>query len=354
MGVRIAVCAAVVLLVLAFLSSVKGSCRFNQPGIYSQTTVQDVGHDDSPRYICFSDTRSRCWCSTSVLDCSNNNGSLTFVPRVNGTFHTLNFTFNKLESVTEDWFLNMTSITVVDLSRNKDLSFIHPQAFKPLQNLTKLLLNYDYSLTYSILAPVFSIPTLTHLYIDVGDLGPPPYGLFTDRLPLLQTLYLQFNDVRRLSMKVLRPLKSLREFFADNNGLSYVDPGYAGSLEVLHLRYNRLGKYFPYTCVRNTNTSLYPSLKQLFLMDNRISCLIQPVCLPSLEFLELSRNAITVYKAGSFSPKYFPNLQQLYLQHIKQYFHPLVMEVMLCMSTQCLYLILVWREREREREREID
>ena len=310
------------------VSGVDGSCRFDNSFTYTSlhpfSQRAEAGHPPAPqiRSVCYNDSVAVCWCTHTELDCSGNNGSLTFVPKVNGTFTFLSFTYNHLEEIGENFFKNVTEITGLNLGDNHYLHYIHPRAFEPLPNLRELFLDYVYALTanYSLLEPVFSLSSLTRLDIRVGELGPMPSDLFYRHpMPRLETLYLHYNTpgLQYLNMTALKPLVSLKTLGVASNSIRYIHGDFARSLEKLNLRYNSVEDYFPHTC--RYGKSLYPKLKQLFLMSNQIKLFTRHVCLPRLEYLDLSGNHFEKLYSGMFNEQFFPSLTELYLQYMNKH-----------------------------------
>ncbi|KAK7089875.1 toll-like receptor 2 type-2 [Littorina saxatilis] len=321
------------LLSFLMLTPANSLCRFDVP---DNTTdmhpfsklahVQNVvpPRPSEIRHVCYNESRAVCWCTETELDCSRNDGKLTFVPKVNGTFHFLNFTFNYLLEIGEDFFENVTEVRRLDIGDNKRLGYIHPQALKPLRNLSELYLDYDYALTknYTLLEPVFSMSSLTRLDIRVCDLPPLPDNLFYRYpMPFLQTFYLHFNQhLQHLNMSALQPLTRLTTLGVASSRLISVHPGYAPSLEKLNLNYNNLNNFL-HTCGKKApgrkGRSYYPNLQQLMLKENKIKAISKTVCLPSLTYLDLGQNKIKIVATGMFKAQHFPNLQELYLENME-------------------------------------
>nr|QNL15326.1 toll-like receptor 20 [Littorina littorea] len=326
---RVTLC---LLLSLLLLTPANSLCSFDVPDnttdLHPFSKLAQVQKVVPPRpseirHICYNESLAVCWCTETELDCSGNDGNLTFVPKVNGTFHFLNFTFNYLLEIREDFFENVTEVRRLDIGDNHRLGYIHPHAFKPLRNLSELYLDYDYDLTknYTLLEPVFLVSSLTRLDIRVGDLPPLPDNLFYRYpLPFLQTFYLHSNQLQNLNMSALQPLTRLTTLGVASNHLSWVHAGYAPSLEKLNLNYNNLN-YFLHTCGKKAHgrkdRSYYPKLQQLMLKDNKIKAISKTVCLPSLTYLDLGQNKIKTVATGMFKAHHFPNLQELYLENME-------------------------------------
>ncbi|KAK7489317.1 hypothetical protein BaRGS_00019425 [Batillaria attramentaria] len=103
-----------------------------------------------------------CRCRDTVADCSEHYGKLTYVPTLPTGISKLRFILNRLGNIyRDDFFVNITSVTDLNLSFN-NLAYISPGVFRPFTNLTALRL-YSTRLTYTTLAPVLSVTTLSVL-----------------------------------------------------------------------------------------------------------------------------------------------------------------------------------------------
>ncbi|XP_025089263.1 toll-like receptor 2 type-2 [Pomacea canaliculata] len=87
---------------------------------------------------CFDE--GRCRCNNITADCSSNNGSLTYVPRLPIDVQVFNFSSNNLSHIPDEFFSNVSQVWLLDLCQN-GLTSLSPRAFQELQNLTTLLLN---------------------------------------------------------------------------------------------------------------------------------------------------------------------------------------------------------------------
>nr|QNL15315.1 toll-like receptor 11 [Littorina littorea] len=258
-----------------------------------------------------------CRCHGNEEDCSRNFGRLTFVPQTPDGLTFLNFSYNKLTSVpSDDFFLNVTNITVLDLGNN-GLKTISLGAFRPLSRLVTLLLSHNYKLTYDSLRPVFEVSRLKYLDLRHNKLPPPPADLFVRyQLPRLRILYLHENFFHNINMSVFTPLPSLSYLGLANNGISFLSTDYFPHLSTLHVGQNNL-ESFPRTCMDNGGPSLFPNLKQILLVSNRLSRIDGEVCLPKLEYLNLQRNHFHTYYTDDFNEARFPSLQSLNLASMR-------------------------------------
>lgn len=262
-------------------------------------------------YHCFEEM---CVCSNTSADCSRNGKNLTFVPRLPDiTF--LDFSYNMIHHIPEDFFLNVTNITGLDLSHN-GIAGIDSGAFRPLEKLQTLILSYNHKLTYNIMLPVFLLPGLKRLELVHIKLGYFPPKLF-QLLPManLELLNLQDNDIsatlpdETFDLAVFSPLKKLRVLSLSGSHFMFVVSAHLSSLEDLDLSNGHVST-FPSTC--DGERSLFPSLQKLNLVGGLGTIAIPThVCLPKLQILRVTLNAVSPH---TFTNTRFPDLRELYIQ----------------------------------------
>ncbi|PVD39147.1 hypothetical protein C0Q70_01775 [Pomacea canaliculata] len=258
---------------------------------------------------CFDE--GRCRCNNITADCSSNNGSLTYVPRLPIDVQVFNFSSNNLSHIPDEFFSNVSQVWLLDLCQN-GLTSLSPRAFQELQNLTTLLLNGN-SLVYKALTPVFHIRSLTNLQILCSNLSPMDLETFSNNsLGALTLLNVSLNNIGSLYMKSLEPLKGLSYFIAQQNKLYNLTTSRLKNLFFLNLQKNRLFD-FPQTCDLVTGESFFPNLKLLLLQNNMISSIKDPVCLPNLANLSLSFNKFLTFESNTFGNARFPRLEYLAL-----------------------------------------
>lgn len=263
-----------------------------------------------------------CTCKGYSADCSGNHGRLTFIPRFKDHIRFLNFSFNNLTAIpSDDFFLNITDFTILDLSNN-GLQDISPGAFRPFRRLSKLLLIANYPLTWEGLGPVLDVRSLTHLDLRHGTLPAPPADLFDlHPLPKLQTLFLHNNRLHNTNMSVFTPLRKLRNLGLSDSMIAVLTTGYFPELQQLNLDLNSIYG-FPRTCrdggnSSSSSSSLFPKLTRLLLLSNHMSTIDGEVCLPKLKQLDLQRNDFSVFLSDQFSAARFPSLVQLFVSSMK-------------------------------------
>ncbi|PVD36494.1 hypothetical protein C0Q70_03478 [Pomacea canaliculata] len=237
--------------------------------------------------------------------------NLTYIPRLPDNTTFLNFSYNALSVIPEDFFSNVSSLVVLDLSDN-NVTVINPRAFQNMYQLKKLFLNYNFYLNYSTLQPVFRIPTLNNFELGHGGLKAVPKGFFLNfSLPNLQFLSLDDNHLRNIHLKEFTHLKSLLALDVVNNKVSKVYSAPLPLLTFLDLKTNGIFD-FPDTCNKTGNASLFPSLEKLILRQNLISTIPTQTCLPKLQTLDLSENLFKVISSDMF--RHFHSLIDLNMQ----------------------------------------
>nr|ARQ14825.1 toll-like recptor 7 [Oncomelania hupensis] len=260
-----------------------------------------------------------CRCKDDLADCSENGGNLTFIPKLPDPIAFVNFSFNRVERIPDNFFDNVTSVTGFDLSNNS-LVHISPVAFSKLQNLRRLLITNNSGLSYATLDPVFAVRTLVDLDISFNDLGVPvPDNFFLRQPPpVWQALSLRGNDLSPLAdLAVFRHFKQLQKLDLSHTGMKFKISSVMESIETLSFQHNGLNK-FPETC--NGTQSLIPQLSYLDLRSHSIDTVSNVVCLPSLRVLDLSEgNSFSFnFVSNAFSSRLYPNLKELYLDSMRE------------------------------------
>lgn len=138
-----------------------------------------------------------CTCTDTVADCSRNHGALLFVPKLPTAITFLNFSYNDVQAITNDnFFLNVTSITGLELSFNK-LANINTQAFGLVSGLTALYLHGN---------KLQKFPDTCNGGVSI--------------FPRLQVLQLNQNNIQSLPDSMCLP--ELKELWIESNRLEYV------------------------------------------------------------------------------------------------------------------------------------
>ncbi|KAK7484138.1 hypothetical protein BaRGS_00024627 [Batillaria attramentaria] len=204
-----------------------------------------------------------CRCNATYADCSKHGANLTYVPQLPPGVTFLNFTYNRAHINHDDFFRNVTGIDHLEIGDN-EIRWISPGAFKTLPKLKILDLGRN-NLTYTTLAPVLSVKTLTKLNVIEMSLGNVPDDLFHD-YPLLQLeiLLMYGNKMRKLNLSVFAPLRNLRKLVLGSNKISEIETTYLPNLRYLSLDDCGI-PFFPETCGENSSASLFPRLETLYL-----------------------------------------------------------------------------------------
>nr|ARQ14834.1 toll-like recptor 16 [Oncomelania hupensis] len=272
--------------------------------------------ENKPEGLC----PQECKCDTNLTyaDCSQQFGRLKHIPQLPLSIRYLNFSFNNLTSINDThFFQNVTQLQGLDISNN-GLNYVKPGSFTAVTKLQGLFLSYN-NLNYSSLAFVFEVPSLIFLEMIhlIPALGPIPEGWFSQRrqIKALETLVLHDNSLGDVNLKVFRPLCKLKRLGVGYNEVYHLYSDYMPSLEHLILHTNRLYD-FPVTCDWH-NKSFFPRLREMYLNANSISSMKLTVCLPGLQFLDLSRNSFVELLPWSFSSRNqrFPRLEWLRIRY---------------------------------------
>lgn len=304
-----------VLVVLAsaiHVGSVESSCD-NQP-LHCWSTGVDVPQTP-PQDPCFHGRV--CTCSNTTADCSANFGNLTFVPRLHRNYQVLNFSSNKVLTISSrHFFVNVSrDVRVMDLYNN-DLVHIATGVFRGLKKLTTLLLGGSNRLGYKDMQTLLAVPNLLNLSMSCLGLGPIPTDAFqsSNRSKLIYVDF-SWNHIGSLNMSVFQPLRTLREISLWHNQIYDLDTAYLPSWETLRMETNRLF-LFPRTC-SPSGESLFPNLKSLSLDQNMIECIVGSVCLPNLQELSLRYNHFMYFTTDTFSGARFPYLRNLQIMQME-------------------------------------
>lgn len=216
----------------------KSAGRRYQAG--TNLTHSNLGRPGGPKTSC--GVPEMCRCKGADAVCSRNYGRLAFIPKFPENIRFLNFSFNNLTAIpSDDFFLNITNIHILDLSNNR-LKEISRGAFKVFKSLSVLLLICNYHLTYQSLGPVFGVRTLVSLDLRHGTLPAPPADLFR-RYPLPR---LHNNHLRITNMSVFTPLRNLRVLGLSVNGISFLTTDYFPQLQELNVGRNSLDSFPKY------------------------------------------------------------------------------------------------------------
>ena len=138
MGARIRYTWLVTALFCFTASSISGSHRWsNIASFYPQREEQKTSDQTEGWTFCF---ENKCRCKDDLADCSQNHGDLTFIPRLPERVKFVNFSFNSVARLSDNFFTNVTNITLFDIS-DSGLILIGTNAFQSLRNLTQLFIS---------------------------------------------------------------------------------------------------------------------------------------------------------------------------------------------------------------------
>ncbi|XP_070209265.1 toll-like receptor 13 [Littorina saxatilis] len=250
----------------------------------------------------------KCWCTKTRAYCSNNKGSLLFVPRLPRGIQFLDLAYDNLSTIPEDFFANVTNLTSVSLSTNF-IASIAEGAFEALKRLEVVFLDNNFHLTGEVLKPVFESKTLKCVDLRFGKLKALPNNAYES--PNLEEFYFHGEKVTVLNFSGFESVTKLRLLDWSGNYVKQIVPGLMRKLEILDLSNNPLSS-FPDTCSAAA-ASFFPRLTLLNLKHNQIHSVPSPLCLPRLQHLDLGGNRFEYLPPNTFHHALFPQLNNLYL-----------------------------------------
>jgi Leucine-rich repeat (LRR) protein len=313
--------------------------------------------DRDPWRFCFED---KCRCRGHVALCANMSelcGKIQYHEKLNGIWGLQRIQFRDpcyLPSLpteisaldlsgsyaksgvilTRDFFVNVTQITYLDFSRNTVLA-IRGNPFEALTNLITLLWNQVQIKTgwfsLPLLSPLsflenleltmdYDVDTKFNMYVqleeNVDQYLPRLRRLLLDGYPLgaMMVHVVESNQIYSTdgcSLSLFSNLRNLTELSLAGTEIAATTMDAPLSVEVLNLEDNVMDQ-FPETCY-NTTSSLFPELLSLDLSNNAIEHTNTMICLPKLQFLNISGNRMYL-QGNTFSPHKFPSLQMLVFQ----------------------------------------
>ncbi|XP_070212131.1 toll-like receptor 13 [Littorina saxatilis] len=281
---------------------------------FSDPICGNVFVDDKP----CGDNFCRC-CGRSGPDhqpyyaeCFHHN-NLKYIPQLPHSIRYLSFTDNLLTAIplTEHFFSNVTQITDLLLMWD-NISHIEQYAFRALRNLTCVVVTANYHLTWESIIVIMSIPGLQYLSLEQCRLSSPPKDLFSnmtsDVVELKMTATAAADHTSCLyDLTAYSALHKLRSIM-----LNFCDICAVKTNTVVHINYLNLDQNcmdrLPQSCAAN-KMSLFPNLSSLKITNNHLLYL-KEACLPSLRFLDLSKNPVVL---SSFRITNYPGLKTLWM-----------------------------------------
>nr|ARQ14823.1 toll-like recptor 5 [Oncomelania hupensis] len=259
------------------------------------STCNTFSDQDGPRYDCY---MQKCWCTKSAANCSGS--GLPYIPKLPNGILFLNFSYNGVVSIGEDFFSNVTSLTAISLDGNA------------IQNVSNI--------SHDVLRTMLSLDTLTCVDLRFGNMKNLHTNTFSS-LHAVQEIFLPYNQINVVNFADFAKLTKLRQLAFDWNKIYQLSSTRMPALQDLSLNNNGLME-FPDTCDDSSlhpedGGSYFPSLTYLNLQANKIRSLPVRVCLPKLEILNLCVNTIPELYTGMFSAQVFPSLQAVYLQNMQ-------------------------------------
>jgi hypothetical protein len=134
-------------------------------------------------------------------------------------------------------------------------------------------------------------------------------------MPNLQEIFLHVNLNQVTNLTMFQKLPKLRTLAWGLNNVYLLLEDFLPELDTFDSFSNRLVE-FPRTCAQDGRTSLFPKLRSLDLMKNKIDTIPSRICFPSLTYLDLGGNYFPTLYTGMFRPQLFPKLEYLHLECI--------------------------------------
>ncbi|XP_035389010.1 leucine-rich repeat and fibronectin type-III domain-containing protein 2 [Electrophorus electricus] len=167
---------------------------------------------------------------------------------------------NYIIRITQQDFVNMTSLVDLTLSRNT-ISSIQPFSFVDLETLRSLHLDSN-RLTELGPDALRGLVSLQHLILNNNQLSRISSETFNDLLLTLEDLDLSYNNLRSMPWEAVRKMLSLHQLSLDHNLISHITEGTFTDLDKLarlDLTSNRLQKLPPDPIFARSQSGLVPS-----------------------------------------------------------------------------------------------
>ncbi|XP_062589583.1 toll-like receptor 13 isoform X1 [Saccostrea cucullata] len=256
---------------------------------------------------------SPCFCvNATVADCSSR--KLETLQPLHGTIPAsvtnLDLSGNNFSYINDTFFDPIASLKIANLSiKECKLHGISKRALQHFKEIYKLDLSMNELEYKSILQILRWLNGSQINKLDISDVkGAPtslPENVFESmyRNSSLHTLHLRNWELVNVSGTTFKKMSTLKKLDLSNNNILELKMEGFDHIKQLNLTLNELA-YVPKMCDAN-NKSYVPRLKFLWLAINHISDSLefhrQGHCFTELEYLNLSFNAISIFKNNSFS-----------------------------------------------------
>ncbi|XP_076468716.1 toll-like receptor 2 [Babylonia areolata] len=256
-----------------------------------------------------------CTCTQLSADCVGRLAQVTYIPKLPEQVRYVDLSLNNFSSadLTDYFFENLTNVVNLNLSFNS-FTLLSRDVFEGMVELCSLILSNNEKLDLESIREVLSVQGLDVVEAENCNLPPPPENFFENITTTVAHLSLGSNphggSYPLDGFCVFEFLFYIKLCDCDFNDITSSCQVPFGDLD---LSGNTLRK-FPQTCIGEE--SVFPSLETLWLAHNEIDSLsASDVCLPLLEYLDLSFNRIISYPTGAFQLETFPVLDYLDVRH---------------------------------------
>ncbi|XP_048749183.1 toll-like receptor 13 isoform X2 [Ostrea edulis] len=272
-----------------------------------------------------------CFCTNATADCSGKNlTDIKPLDKLPCSITSIDLSGNKFRYIHDNFFEPIVSLKIETLILSRStVVHISDKAFQHIPKLEKLDLSrndLNYTSIQKVLDGLKSCVQISDL--DISDVK--RFNLTTE-LPIdafkslhsnngsLKTLRLRKWGLVNVSGTSFKNLTELRTLDLSNNDILALKMEGLSNIKCLNLTQNELSSV-PVLCDAERN-SYVPCMERLYLAINHISDSLefyrQGHCLTELKCLNLSFNAISIFKSNSFST--IRSLKELYVENMLTY-----------------------------------
>ena len=262
----------------------------------------------------------KCCCTGEWACCVYTN--LTAIPKFADSITSLDFSHNYIKSVSPETFINITDLKIKTLKlRHCGIRYISGDSFRELRYIQELVLEGNENINQSQLSKsFFKIQREQKIKISLDGCGlkeiPDDFfrGFQNARVKYLSLRKNRMEEYNEIPFQYLTRLTKLDLSSNWIKNISKHRVGHA-TMEYINLSDNEFTTYPPFFCNKNS-TSLYPNLEYLDLSRNVITVPVRKAwsCLTKLKELSLRRNVLKVIQDDVFSD--LVSLDTLHVSHM--------------------------------------
>ena len=250
-----------------------------------------------------------CVCkSKTTARCMNHEKDLDYIPQLPSSVRTLDFINNYLPHINRETFVNVSSndINRLNLTQNR-IQTISNDSFLDFKSFYVLDLSSNIDIHLDTLQACFaSIHFVTDGSLHLRNVfrsGVIPQDIFqhfTDSY--LYRIDLKLNNLIEIDGKIFQYLNHLNQLDVSNNRIAIIDYSGLHRLTFLHIDNNNL-KEVPSFCSEN-GSSLAHHLRELSILNNRLQVLKTNdfQCAVRIQFLYISNNPLREIQNNVFAP----------------------------------------------------